>query len=232
MGTTFLPSVMKDRSGNLYKETIFWINVESEFAKWIIFAAEARIALRSKQLVWAAISGYYSLFHFSIMLMFMLPTYLEQRKLTDLIEASQGGAADPMWLIKHKEIPKFLVNCESKGLTSRLREFLIKAKDLREFVNYRPKIEYGVDGKLYFRTREFKPEDVRNIVESLESLQDECLLWAHQQGEWPNIYVLITPNVVKQFLTQTDLLYKEWCSAEVLATAEEIRKRIDNVKDS
>ena len=218
-------SIMKDASGKTYKTSLFWPQAQASYAKSVIFAAEAKIAIKAGQYIWASISSYYSLFHLTIALMFMVPMLVEQEKLTKMITARKQGASDPTYLIKHSELPGFLKQCEFRGLTNLLRAQMKKSKDVREFVNYRPRVEWQGD-KLIFRTKAYKLADVNKVVESLETLLAETLIWASKQGDSARLLATVSAFSIQQFLNQNDLLYKEWCPHQVLEQAEMIRQNL------
>jgi hypothetical protein len=71
-------------NGKTYKPTIFAIQAQASFAKSLIFVAEARVAVRADNYIWATIASYYSLFHLAISLMFMCPQLIEPTVLTRL----------------------------------------------------------------------------------------------------------------------------------------------------
>ena len=95
---------MKDASGNAYKASVFFAQAQAAYAKSIIFAAEARCAIKKDQYLWAAVSAYYSLFHFTISLMYILPIYVRQDLLNKLLAFHLRGAADPTREIKHNDL--------------------------------------------------------------------------------------------------------------------------------
>jgi hypothetical protein len=64
-----------------------------------VFAAEARIAFRQHELIWAAIAAYYSLFHFSLVLVFILPEEIEPKTFLRLVDKRKGGMSDPTEVI-------------------------------------------------------------------------------------------------------------------------------------
>jgi len=156
--------------------------------------------------------------------MYILPKSIAQGKLTELLTYRKDGVADPTPYIKHSDLPRFLNNCESNGLTPQAHKLLKISKDLREFVNYQPRIEWQ-DQKLLFRTKKFKLQDLEQVVDSIESIIEASLSWAGQQGEASQLTSKIAKLALKQFLEQNDLLYKEWCSPQVLSEADRIRRK-------
>jgi hypothetical protein len=218
-------SELRDAGGKEYKASIFGAQAQAALAKAIIFAAEASVANKSGQLIWASIASYYALFHLTISLMFMVPKLIEQQELVKLVNARQQGASDPTYLVKYRDLGDFLRNAESRGLTDQLRKQLNKSKKLREFVNYQPRIEWK-DGIIVFRTKAYKIADLQEVLESVESLLAESLRWAKQQDETSELVAFVSAIAVKWFLTQDDLLYKDWCSPRILGEAELIRRNL------
>jgi hypothetical protein len=218
-------SDMKDAEGKIHKESIFWPQADAEYAKAIIFTAEAQVAAQCGQYMWGAIAGYYSLFHLTIALMYILPKFIKQDKLTELITDRKDGTTDPTTCIKHRDLPPFLAFCELKGLTPELSKKIKISKNLREFVNYRPRIEWE-KGSLIFRACEFKRQDVEHVVGSLEFLIQTSLDWAEPQTEASRLITTTTKFQASTFLQQDDLLYKNWCSPEVLSKASKIAEAL------
>lgn len=214
-----------DSSGKEYKASIFWPQAQAAYAKAIIFIAEARIAIKSYEYIWAAIALYYSLFHLTISLMFMVPKLIKQEKLSRLLTSRHEGTSDPTYLITHSELPEFLKRCESKGFTDKLRKYLTVSKELREFVNYKPRIEFQGE-RLIFRSRQFQRQDVEQTIEAIERLLTETLLWAGQQNETSKLVSKVSVFSLEQFLNQKDLLYKEWCPPKVLNEAKKIMNNL------
>jgi hypothetical protein len=101
--------------GETYKPTIFAIQAQASCAKSLIFVAEARVAVRANNYIWASIASYYSLFHLAISLMFMLPQLIEPRLLTQLVKKRADGADDPTELISHAYLPRFLNRPDFSG---------------------------------------------------------------------------------------------------------------------
>ena len=217
-------SELKDASGEEYRASIFAIQASAAFVKAIIFTAEARVANKSRQFIWAAIASYYSLFHLTISLMFAAPKLIKQQKLNKLITDYEKGA-DPTYLITHRELEDFLRNCESQGLTDQLRKQLLRSRELREFVNYKPRIEWQ-DEKIIFRTKAYKLTDLQNVLETIEPLLTESLLWVMKQDESSELVTHVSVILVRYFLIQDDLLYKDWCPIQVLDEAELIRQNL------
>jgi hypothetical protein len=80
--------------------------------------------------------------------------------------------------------------------------------------------------KLIFRTRAQQLSDVNEVVESLESLLAESLIWSTKQDDSAQLCAFASVVSIKLFLNQSDLLYKDWCTPQVLEEAEVIRQNL------
>lgn len=218
-------SKMLDSAGRFHKETIFWPQAGSQFAKSLIFCAESRTAAKEGHFIWVAISSYYSLFHFCVFLFYATPTLIGQQTLTRLIDARRDGVADPTRVFTHSRIPEHLKALERFGMTSELRERLIVARQIREFVNYRPTTEFDRD-TLYFRSKEFSIDDVRTSADDIELLMHKSIKWLRSLGERTQIALTVASHYFNDFTERDDLLYKVWCPPRVLVEAKELFKRL------
>jgi len=212
--------------GKTYKPTIFAIQAQASYAKSIIFLAEARVAIRANNYIWAAIASYYSLFHLANSLMFMSPQLIEPRLLARLVKKRADGTDDPTSLIPHSYLPRFLSDCELHGLTPRLRELLEIAKDIREeSANYGPRIVWRGETPT-FLTHRFRPSNVRRITISIVPLLSKALIWARKQHSSSHIVLIAVAVSLDWFLQNRDLHYAKWCSKEVLAEAEALKCKL------
>jgi hypothetical protein len=89
------------------------------------------------------------LFHFSLVLIFILPEEIRPEVFQKLMDTRQGGIGDPTGVIPHSYIPEFLKRCESRGLSREMRSTVEKARALREFVNYGPRAEWADDKAIF-----------------------------------------------------------------------------------
>lgn len=211
--------------GKSYRVTVFAIQAQAAYAKSLVFAAEASVAVRGSQYIWAAVASYYSFFHLSIFLMFTLPKLIKPNLLARLVTGRARGAEDPTRLISHEYLPRFLADCELRGFPPRLRENLTLAKEIREFANYRPRIVWRNDQPI-FKTREFGKADVERVAKSIEPFLEDTWRWASQQDSLSHLVAVAAAVTLDSFLNQDDLLYAQWCSPEVLSKAKEMRRRL------
>lgn len=135
---------------------------------------------------------------------------------------SQEGSEDPTELVRHSYIQdKFLPLCVSQGLPHVIRDTFQKARALREFVNYAPRIKWRNNRPVFFSLLH-RPAELETVVQNLESSLSNTLLWAAGAigSEWPRMFSVVAP--ARSFLQQSDLLYATWCSEEVLKEADRI----------
>jgi len=208
-----------------YNAGVFVLQARAAFAKALIFASQARIAVRRRELIWAAIADYYALFHFSLVLIFILPEEIDPETFQKLMDKRQGGKGDPTGVVPHRYIPEFLKRCESRGLSPEMRSTVEKAKVLREFVNYGPRVEWA-DDKAIFRSMKHKPEELEQVIQATVPLFHKALNWARQACNPGRPYSQIVKIMFRDFITKPDLLYATWCSPEVLEEAGEIAESL------
>lgn len=204
--------------GQEYKESIFLIQAQAAYAKAVAFRAEATVAIATRTEIWAAVAGYYSLFHLSIALMFILPEFVDPPLLRKLVEGRGRGARDPTDRIKHAALPRFLESCEQNGLPPNLRALLGELKRLREFANYEPRVVWRDDTPT-FLTRKHSPDEVRQAVGRSAALFAEVIRWAHDQPFSDNWRAAVPILLLDDFFTKQDLFFTQWCRPEVIHEA-------------
>jgi hypothetical protein len=204
-----------------YNAGLFFLQAQAAFAKALVFAAQARVAVLRRELIGAAIANYYALFHFSLALIFVLPEEIDPKIFQKLMDKRQGGKGDPTGVIAHRYIPEFLKRCESRGLASEMRSTVERARTLREFVNYGPRAEWA-DDKAIFRSMKHKPEELEEVIQATVPLFQKALDWAKQACNPERPYAQVIEFMFRDFITKPDLFYVAWCSPEVLEEADRI----------
>ena len=193
-----------------------------------MYSAEAAVALQAREYIWTTIATYYALFHFSIALMFLLPRELKEDLRNRLTKAWSGGSEDPTSRIRipHQYVPEFLQACEAKGLTTRLRAAVEAARELREHVNYGPRIAWVGNRPVFQKSLAHAPQEVETITNGLESLLETAIRWVTAATDLSWARAAVTVQGLRQFLMKDDLLYVRWCSPEVLAEAKKLATRL------
>jgi hypothetical protein len=219
--------------GKLYKPTIFYIQAQAAYAKSLIFIAEARVAVRAHNFIWAAIASYYSLFHLTNFLMFACPQLVDLKLMRTFLKTlGSSGAEDPTNQIQHRVLSDFLKECEVHGLPQRVRSLLTDARKVREeYANYGPRIIWR-RGQPTFLTHGFRPSDVRKITLGVAPLLKKALLWSCSQSPSSEVICVCVAGALKSFLENRDLHYAVWCSTEVLREAELIRTSLGILRES
>ncbi len=218
---------MLEIEGQYYNEGLFLLQAQAAYAKSIVYSAEAVVGLRAQEYIWTTIAAYYALFHVSIALMFLLPRELKGGLRDRLTKAWSGGLDDPTSLIPHRCVPKFLQACEAKDLSSRLREAVEAAWQLRLHVNYGPRAAW-VGNQPVFKSLAHAPPEVEMIANALESLLSTAIQWVSRATDLAWVRAVAAAAGVNQFLTNGDLLYVRWCSPEVLVEARKLAERLPN----
>ena len=196
----------------------------SSLAKSIIFRSESKILLAQRERILASISVYYSLFHLSIAAMYFCPQMMhkEQRdKLLKEIEQRSGG--DPTEKITHKAVLNFLKDCQGKGLSSSCSKLLELAKNLREFVNYGPRITLDKP-KIIFGSLKYQIEDIDDLVMNCDDVIITILSWVHINS--PLGLGDVALEEVNVFFSKSDLLYINWCSEKAIIASQKFIKTI------
>ncbi|HEX7318565.1 MAG TPA: hypothetical protein VF297_31950 [Pyrinomonadaceae bacterium] len=213
-----------------YKHTIFWVNATGALAKSVAFRSMALQSLKGNDRVGATISAYYSLLHLAIALMYLRPDKVEDKLREMLLRAHNGGAEDPSKLIQHRDALGFIEECLKDGLDVKFFEQLTSAKELREHVNYGPRVTWGAD-VIYVGPCSFRPEACDQLVTSLDEVIQYSVAWAHEHsadgGRWSTMAVI----ACQQYFYKPDLFYAGWCSESCIASAREFLKRLKGYID-
>jgi len=194
----------------------------SSLAKALVFRSLAKQALVTRERILAAISGYYSLFHLAMAIMFLCPQMLNakrRKEIFDVIEETEG--LDPSERIKgfkridHTEAISFLKKCTSKGFNAKCAHLLEEAKELREYVNYGPRMHVK-NGHPIFGDCDKIPELVDNVINQLDGCLLEGIKLLLNNCQFLGFSTLLALEYVEQFLDKPDLFYLKWCSQEMI----------------
>lgn len=143
----------------------FWVEIRVSVAKSVSFIVSAKECVDNKNYVSGAICAYYALFHFGLFLMWLFPELIETKLKEDLVKRRDKGEDLPASDIPtHKQIKKFLKAISDKLGVAQLVWNFDRAQDLRNFVNYEPRVYY--DGKQPYVGRcEHNPANVCRVVQ-------------------------------------------------------------------
>lgn len=188
---------------------IFYHHGLASLAKSLIYYGLAKTSQSQQEFIPAVITGYYSLFHLTLALMYFCPQNLQQKTRADL-EAEIRKNNDPTDKISHSAALKFLEEMKQKGLPEKNFDLLKLGKTLREYVNYAPRIKRNGEGA-FFETCQFGINDFSGFITNCDDFFTESLKWALATPPDPkDHYLKIALQQAGDFLTQPDLGYSQW----------------------
>lgn len=204
----------------------FYFNAAASLAKTVAFRSLAIQLLRVNERISAVVSAYYSLFHLAITLIYLCPDKIDIVLLDKLRAKRGGGAIDPSNLITHKSALEFVQRCVQNGLDNKFFLNLDYAKNLREFVNYGPRITINNETP-YFGPCNYTPSDCDKLVWSLDEIIFVVLEWACNNSPLKGALAKSIIGKCYEFFTENDLFYTRWCSR---ASIESCLKLIENLE--
>jgi hypothetical protein len=191
---------------------IFSYNAMASLAKGIAFRSIAIRSLKENEHISATITAYYSLLHLAITLIYLCPHKIDN-DLRDRLRAKRGqGETDPSDLITHKRALEFIRECTVAGLDSEFQLKLEKTKNLREFVNYGPRLTI-ISGAPYFGPCNYNPLDCHNIISRLDDIFAQALGWVCKNSLLNGAFAATAIALCDQFFLKPDLFYRQWCSS-------------------
>jgi hypothetical protein len=209
-------------------EKLFFFGV-SHLAKALVFRTLAKDALEKQESILASISGYYSLFHLAMALIYFCPQILDEKRRKEIIEAiEKTGGLDPSGnkksRIKHNELPAVINQCVSRGLDKKFPSLLENGRKLREYVNYGPRM-FVKNGFPIFGDCKKK----REIDEFITQL-DGCLMggirWAQDNSVNSEYSMMHALGFIGQFFDDPKLFYLEWCSQDGIEKSKKFLEEI------
>jgi hypothetical protein len=146
---------------------IFYVEASVGLAKSSVFLSTAEEDLIRGDLVSAAISGYYSIFHLTLALMWLFADELPKTVLDRLMEIRKKGNELPSSEVTHTNAQRFLCDGQLKLSNKKELCFLFrKTQDLREFANYGPRVTWK-DGHPFIGPCHFSIDQVKELVPKL-----------------------------------------------------------------
>ena len=192
-------------------------------ARALLFYAEA-ISSKNNRAV-AAICTYYSLFHFSMFMLFCCPHLLTIDQRRRINEALDQGQRDPSHIISHTMILNFLNTCVTNGLSDSVRSAVIQSKQFREFINYGPRVKDS-PGEVFVNTCELQPSAVDRVLDNLEHVFEEAVLWTCSNSFDDGIWIPIALDQASAFFSGPQRFYLDWCSESVAEKSEMLRQSL------
>jgi len=209
-------------------EKFFFFGVSS-LAKALVFRTLAKQDLENHERILAAISGYYSLFHLAMAVMYLCPQMLKEKRRKEIFdEIKRTGGLDPSegrYRIRHDEAQQFISECVSKGLNEKCASLVEEAKRLREYVNYGPRM-YIKSGFPVFGDCKIRPEIVDNFIAQLDNCLLEGIKWSQSNSISERYSTMLAIGHIGQFLDDPQLFYLDWCSQEIIEKSKNFLEKI------
>jgi hypothetical protein len=191
----------------------FWVEAEVATAKSAVFLAFAEEEADRGDLIPAAWSAFYSVFHLSLALMWLLPQHIEAIGL-DVAAIQDAGEELPSPKITCERIKKFLMRSPFDVLPHKLSKLFEDAKELREFANYGPRVTYDNQGPV-IGPCSLLPRDVRYLVGKVREAFNDTLKWALPQTADDGELGATVVDKAADMLDQAQFPFKSWCSTGV-----------------
>jgi len=179
----------------------------------------------------SAICAYYSLFHLGLFLMFGCPRHLNKKERKRINKGLRDGTADPNPEIRHSDLVAFLRRAVAEqGLPDRVLSAVERAKEVRETINYGPRVLSHSGGQITVENCTFKPDAVDAILTGIPGVYDKAVPWAcrngERDGEFDGAWIAIALSQADAFFIGPASLYGEWCSVETAQVAEQMRQSL------
>lgn len=208
----------------------FWLEAQVALAKSAIFLVTSEDELKHNNFISASISVYYSLFHFSLCLMWLLPERLPDSLRKALIEIRDSGCELPDKIISHQKVENFLCagqfNLPVKGLS----ELFIRAQELREFTNYGPRVTY-INKKPTLGPCHFNISQLITMISEIHKIFPVVLKLVFPKTAYKgNLGPIIVSEAILM-LDQSDLHFSTWSSKKIISSAKKFLSRLNRERD-
>ncbi len=211
-------------------EKFFFFGVSS-LVKALVFRTLAKQALVTHERILAAISGYYSLFHLAMAIMYLCPQMLKPKRLKEIYKAIENSEGlDPSGRIKefkrinHSEAKEFIKECTSRGLNNKCADLLKEGNELRNYVNYGPRM--SIKNGPSFGDCKTKPGIIDEFIDQLDDCLMEGIKWSQNNSKVAGYSTLHALGHIEQFLDNPDLFYIEWCSQDIIEKSKKFLTKI------
>jgi len=197
----------------------FWVEAQVSIAKSAVLLATAEKELEAGDLIPASVNAYYSLFHLSLALMWLLPESLPSSLHRALIETRDTGMELPSKLTSHKKAEDFLCAGQVDLPVRNLAPLYQRALKLREFASYGPRVTYDGEQPLVGHCS-FLKRDVRELVLEVPEVFTNALQAALPQTAYEGYIGPIVLDGAIDLLRRTEFPFRNWYSVSVIERAE------------
>ena len=203
----------------------FWVEAQVSIAKSAVLLATAREEIERGSLASATVNAYYSLFHLSLTLMWLLPESIPIPLHQALIEIRDSGKELPNKMTSHKKVEDFLcggqVNLPVPNLTSLYR----LSHQLREFVSYGPRVTYDGDQPLVGPCT-FQPDQVHSVVQQMPSIFLNALEAVLPQTAYEGDLAPVVIDGALDLLSKSEFPFRSWYSSSSVEQAKELIRKL------
>jgi hypothetical protein len=209
---------------NLFSR-LFFFGVAS-LAKSIIFRSIANQSQKNNDLISATISGYYSLLHMAISLMYFCHKILFPEQRNKLMKIIDTEGCDPTETIKHEHAINFIKQCVHRNLDRLCLDTFELGKRLREYVNYGPRLSFSNDTPI-FGDCGITPGNLDDFISSIDDCIIKAMQWAKNHSTTGNFsFIKLAIDQITQFFENKDLFYPKWCNEDILSDAKLFYEKI------
>ena len=188
----------------------FWVEAQVSIAKSSVLLATAKEEFARGELASASVNAYYSLFHMSLALMWLLPESIPPSLHQVLIEIRDSGEELPNKQTSHKKAEDFLCAGQLNLLVP-----------IREFVSYGPRVTYDGDQPLVGPCS-FSPEKVLMVVREAPNVFTNALKAALPRTAYEGYLAHIVIDGAINLLRESQFPFKRWYSTSALEKAEKL----------
>ena len=101
-----------------------------------------------------------------------------------------------------------------------------RAKDVRETINYGPRILSCADGGITLENCAIQPGIVDAILAGIPHVYEDAIAWACRNGEERGEWIATALGQADAFFVGPQRLYGGWCSDETAQVAEQMRQTL------
>jgi hypothetical protein len=203
----------------------FWVEAEVALAKSAILLASAEASAAKGNFASAAVEAYYSLFHLSLALMWLLPESIPLKLQGELVIVRDGGDELPNRLNSHKAAERFLCDGQISIRVPDLGRAFREALALREFASYGPRVTYRGE-QPSVGPCDSSPAKVRELIERLPALFTDAIKAATPKTAHKGRLSPIVVNGAIELLKDGQYPYKNWFAPAILKRGARFLQRL------
>jgi hypothetical protein len=184
-------------------------------AKSTIFLKTAENEYSNKELIPAATFIYYSLFHFSLALMWLFADSLPPTLFDKLCNRQEQGLELPSTDISHNKIKNFLCSGQLDIKDKSICQLFCEAQKLREFVNYGPKVQYKGNRPI-IKSSHVDKNEVGNLLKRVPPIYFNTVKQLSPKTALSGNLFAISIDESKKLIKGNNFPFNGWCSDNVI----------------